>query len=60
VLNLFKSTVIIIRTAEGKSALFLVLTVLTKQKTVIVVVLYTVLVKDLACSVIKAGVNCQR
>jgi superfamily II DNA helicase RecQ len=58
VLNLPKSTVIVIRTAEGKSALFLVLAVLAKQKTVIVMVLYIALVKDLAYSVVKAGVDC--
>jgi superfamily II DNA helicase RecQ len=57
-LNLPKSTVIVIRTAEGKSALFLVLAVLAKQKTVIVMVLYIALVKDLAYSVVKAGVDC--
>jgi hypothetical protein len=60
VLNLSKSTVIVIQTTERKSALFLVLTVLAKQKTVIVIVLYTALVKDLARSAVKAGINCQR
>jgi hypothetical protein len=38
--------------------LFLVLAVLAKQKTVIIVVLYTALIKDLAYSAVKAGVNC--
>jgi hypothetical protein len=37
--------------------LFLVLAMLIKQKTVIVVVLYTILIKDLAYSIVKAGVN---
>jgi hypothetical protein len=58
VLNPPKSTVIVIRTAGRKSALFLVLAVLAKQKTVIVVILYTALVKDLAYSAVKAGVDC--
>jgi superfamily II DNA or RNA helicase len=58
VLNLPKSVIIVIQTTEGKSALFLVLIVLAKQKTVIVVVLYIALVKDLACSAVKANVNC--
>jgi hypothetical protein len=58
VLNPLKSTVIVIRTAERKSALFLVLAVLAKQKTVIVVILYTALVKDLAYSAVKADVDC--
>jgi superfamily II DNA or RNA helicase len=57
-LNLPKSTVIVIQTAEGKSALFLVLAVLAKQKTVIIIVLYTALVKNLAYNTVKAGVNC--
>jgi hypothetical protein len=48
---------IIIRTAERKSALFLVLTVLIKQKTIIVIILYIVLVKNLFYSTIKANVN---
>jgi hypothetical protein len=58
VLNLPKSVVIIIQTTEEKSALFLVSAVLTKQKTVIVIVLYTALVKNLACSTVKANVDC--
>jgi hypothetical protein len=57
VLNLLKSTIIIIQTAERKSALFLVPAVLAKQKTVIIVVLYTALVKDLSRSAVKAGVD---
>jgi superfamily II DNA helicase RecQ len=60
VLDLLKSAVIVMWTAEGKSALFLVLAVLAKQKTVIVVVLYTALVKDLVRSAVKADVDCQR
>jgi hypothetical protein len=38
--------------------LFLVLAALAKQKTVIIIVLYTALVKDLAYSVIRADVDC--
>jgi hypothetical protein len=57
-LNLLKSVIIVIQTAEKKSALFLVLAVLAKQKTVIVIVLYTALVKNLAYSAIKASVDC--
>jgi hypothetical protein len=58
VLNLLKSVIIIIRTIEGKSALFLVLVMFTKQKTVIVIILYTVLVNNLFYSAVKAKVNC--
>jgi hypothetical protein len=57
-LNLLKSVMIIIQTIKKKSALFLVLAVLAKQKTVIVIVLYTALVKNLAYSAIKASVDC--
>jgi superfamily II DNA helicase RecQ len=60
VLNPPRSAVIVIRTAGGKSALFLVPAVLAEQKTVIVVVLYTALVEDLARSAVRAGVDCQR
>jgi hypothetical protein len=57
-LNPPKSIIIVIQTAERKSALFLVLAVLAKQKTVIVVILYTALIKDLSYSTVKAGVDC--
>jgi superfamily II DNA helicase RecQ len=60
VLNPPKTSVIVIRTARGKSALFLVPAVLTGQKTVIVVVLYTALVNNLCNSVVRAGVDCKR
>jgi hypothetical protein len=45
------------RTAGGKLALFLVSAILAKQKTVIVVVLYTALVDDLCSSAIAAEVD---
>jgi superfamily II DNA helicase RecQ len=60
VLNPPKSSVIVMRTAGGKSALFLVPAVLAEQKTVIVVVPYTALVDDLCSSAIAAGVDCKR
>jgi hypothetical protein len=57
-LDLFKSVVIVIQTVKRKSALFLVSAVFTKQKTIIIIILYTVLVNNLSYSVIKAEVNC--
>ncbi len=46
-LNPPKTSVIVMRTARGKSALFLVPAVLAEQKTVIIMVPYTALVNDL-------------
>jgi hypothetical protein len=48
------------RTAGGKLALFLVLAALAKQKTIIVVVLYTALADDLFDNATLAGIDCKR
>ena len=53
-----KTSVVVMRTAGGKSALFLVPAVLVELQTVIVVVPYTALADDLVCSAVQAGIDC--
>ena len=48
------------RTAGGKSALFLVPAALAEQKTVIVIVPYTALADDLLDNAVKAEIDCRR
>jgi len=60
VLNPLKTSIIVMRTAGGKSALFLVSAALAEQKTVIVVVPYTALADDLLDNAVKAEIDCRR
>jgi superfamily II DNA helicase RecQ len=48
------------RTAGGKSVLFLVPAALTEQKTVIVIIPYTTLADDLLDNTVKAGIDYRR
>ena len=48
------------RTAGGKSALFLVPAVFTDQKTVIIIIPYIILVDDLFNNTVKAGIDYKR
>ena len=48
------------RTAGGKSVLFLVPAALAEQKTVIVVIPYTILADDLLDNTVKAGIDYRR
>ena len=60
VLNPPKTSIIVMRTVGGKSALFLVPAALAEQKTVIVVVPYTTLTDDLLDNATLAGIDCKR
>jgi len=60
VLNPLKTSIIVMRTAGGKSALFLVPAALAEQKTVIVIVPYTALADDLLDNAVKAGIDYRR
>ena len=60
VLNPPKTSIVVIRTAGGKSALFLVPAALAEQKTVIVVIPYTTLANDLLDNTVKAGIDYRR
>ena len=60
VLNPLKTSIIVMRTAGGKSALFLVPAALAEQKTVIVVIPYTTLANDLLDNTVKAGIDYRR
>ena len=53
-----KTSVVVMRTAGGKSALFLVPAALAELQTVIVVVPYTALADDLVRSAAQAGIDC--
>ena len=60
VLNPLKTSIIVMHTAGGKSALFLVPAALAEQKTIIVIIPYTVLANDLFSNAILAGIDCKR